>query len=272
MNAQDRVVDLLQQEFTRLQTRNPGFSLRAFARRLDLAPSLLSEILRGKSRVTRKTGEKVLMHIGQGPDQIQHLISELRPRIDRARAREKSNPVRHYSTLNMDQFHLISEWEHFAVFSLAATAGFAGEPMAIGKTLGIPTRKARTVLERLLAMGLLSRSVDGHVTATCPDIRTTSDIPNIYIRRAHLENLELARRSMNEDALDETDYSVLTLAIDPDKIPEAKKRIREFRLSLGQFLESGVRRRVARLSIQFFPLSNRKKVPRKSRKEDNHVD
>ena len=47
----------------------------------------------------------------------------------------------------------------------------------------------------------------------------------------------------------------MTLAIDPEKIPEAKLIIREFRKKMGSLLNSGTKREVYQLGIQFYPVT-----------------
>jgi hypothetical protein len=47
----------------------------------------------------------------------------------------------------------------------------------------------------------------------------------------------------------------MTMAVDPGKIPEAKKRILKFARELCEFMEAGKRSRVYELSVSLFPIS-----------------
>jgi hypothetical protein len=52
------------------------------------------------------------------------------------------------------------------------------------------------------------------------------------------------------------DFSSMMMAIDPDKISEAKTIIREFRLKMDSLMEQGHKREIYQLAIQFYPLSH----------------
>ena len=103
-------------------------------------------------------------------------------------------------------------------------------------------------------MGLLVQRDDGQWRASGEALCTTTDVADISIRKAHFESLELARMSLERDAIDERDFSHITMAIDKKRIPEAKRRIREFRRSLCEFLEGGDKEKVYRLNVQIFPM------------------
>ena len=55
------------------------------------------------------------------------------------------------------------------------------------------------------------------------------------------------------------DFTSMTMAIDPEKLTEAKKKIREFRRGLSEFLEAGKKEEVYRLNIQLVPVTKRGK-------------
>ena len=57
----------LQQEFFQRQRRNPRYSLRAFARDLELSPSTLSEILNGRHRPQAATIGKICQRLSLAP-------------------------------------------------------------------------------------------------------------------------------------------------------------------------------------------------------------
>jgi transcriptional regulator with XRE-family HTH domain len=47
------------------RSRNPAFSLRAFARKLEMSPSAISELLNGKRRVSRKLASRIVGNLGR---------------------------------------------------------------------------------------------------------------------------------------------------------------------------------------------------------------
>jgi uncharacterized protein (TIGR02147 family) len=157
--------------------------------------------------------------------------------------------------LTVDHFNVISDWYHFAILSLAETQDFNDEPAAIARRLNITKTQASAALERLTRLGMLERGPSGKLFATGASYSSSDDLVSSALRKSHAQNLELARRSLEEDAMEERDFISATMAIDPALLPEAKRRLREFRADLCAFLESGAKKEVYKVSMQLFPLS-----------------
>lgn len=244
--AHSEIQKLLAMELARLQGRNPAYSLRSFARKLDLAPSALSEILRGKRPLTAKSARRVLDRLCVAPDKARQVLAALS---------SKSEAAREFQHLNMDHFHVISDWYYFAILSLAETKDFRGDADWIANRLGIPRGASKNALERLERLEMLARDDEGRLRPTGVQFATSSDIADLSVRKQHRQNLDLAHRSLDRDAVDGRDFSSMSMAIDPALIPEAKNRIKKFRRELCAFMESGEKKEVYRICIQLFPLT-----------------
>lgn len=59
----------LAEELASRKQRNPAYSLRAFARRLQMSPSFLSEVLKGKKAVSPSRAEALRMML-TSPEEI----------------------------------------------------------------------------------------------------------------------------------------------------------------------------------------------------------
>ena len=60
----DLFKQLLRDELQKRRSRNPYYSLRAFARDMDVSPSRLSEVMNGKDVPTLETGRKMIDALG----------------------------------------------------------------------------------------------------------------------------------------------------------------------------------------------------------------
>ena len=115
-------------------------------------------------------------------------------------------------------------------------------------------------VERLLEIGLLKKEgakvvkANGFVTTADPE--TTAPA----LKRRQNQILQKSMESLENDSIDIRNHSSITMAIDPAKIPEAKKRIREFGRSLCEYLESGARKEVYEFSLNLFPLSKTRRT------------
>ena len=253
MQAQKQIQQLLAERLTQVRIKNPAFSVRAFARQLKIGPAALSEILNGKRQVSRPFAERLAERLCLDPIERAKILDAF---PDRARRKPGVNArAARMLQLDMDHFRIISDWYHFGILSLAETAGFRDEPAWIAARLGIAIRDAESALDRLERLDLLRRLPQGRLVPTGVQYTTSDDISNLSLRKAHAQNLELARVSLETDPVDARDFTAITMAIDPAKLPEAKRRIREFRNELCAFLESGDKTEVYKLSVQMIPLS-----------------
>ncbi|MEK6705048.1 MAG: TIGR02147 family protein [Bdellovibrionota bacterium] len=258
-NAQHEIKKLMVSEWTKSRSNNPSYSLRALARKLRLPPSAVSEIIKRNRRITAKMAEKILRGLCVDSQTAQGLIVECaKPIKKKTKMRPGSitdSVGPNFAQLTLDQFHVISDWYCTAILALAETEGFKSDINWIAGRFGVATKHIECAIERLLRLGLLEKTASGKILSKQAQFTTPSDIADPSIRKSHFENLELARRSLEVDPVEARDFSIMTIAADPELLPEAKKRIKAFRRELMQFLESGKKREVFRLSIQLFGLS-----------------
>lgn len=84
---------------------------------------------------------------------------------------------------------------------------------------------------------------------------TTTDITSSGIRHFQKQILEKTISSLETDDILERDITSITIAINENKIPEAKAEIKKFRLKMSEFLGTGEKTRVYNLGIHLIPLS-----------------
>jgi uncharacterized protein (TIGR02147 family) len=253
VEAQAAVQNLLRTRFAEAQRVNPGYSLRAYARKLGVHVGALTYIINGKRNVSRKLAERIATRLPLDPQARAELLT-LFPEKRKKNAAPASVLPR-YLEVSAAQFRMMSEWEHLAVLSLSRCEDFRGEEPWIARRLGISEARSTKVVERLLALGLLARGEDGRLTRTTESIRTSDDVAELSIRHHHDENLSLAKESLHRDPVARRDFTSITLAIDPANLSVAKERIRQFTDELSDLLETGNRTEVFRLSTQLFPLT-----------------
>jgi len=243
----------LNEAFAETQGKNPLFSLRAFARRLELSPSALSEILKGKRRVSKKLALRVVENLGLPNAESERLLSLFPER--QMKNREKSPYQTPMVQLPRDQYQIIAEWYHFAILSLAELPGFVLKPEWISRRLNITTENAEGALERLERLGLLVRDAQGVLQTSGLDYTTPDEVKESSLRKAHHTNFELAKLSLDRDSMESRDFTATTMAIDVSRLPAAKKMIREFQDRLSVYLEGGTKNEVYKICVQLFPVS-----------------
>lgn len=247
---------IIQNEFKRLQGKNPKFSLRSFAKKIQLHPSLVSKILTGKGSITLTTFAKICSALRLESEEIQKITHHLRKRNLRILNGLPTNKIAGvYTLLKDEQLEVLSHWKYFAILSLFETQKFDGTLKNIQTQLGLTSSAALEGVSRLIRLGLLENSELPHTyRITGKNFETTTDIPHALIRKFLNDGLKLAQSALAETPIDQRDYSSITIAINKSKIPAAKKMILEFRRKLAGFLEEGPKEEVYRLSIQLFPV------------------
>lgn len=156
--------------------------------------------------------------------------------------------------LGLDLFRCISDWYHYAILELTFTEGFQPNPEWIAERLGISLNEVRYAIDRLLELGLLERhgdsfrKIDSHITTADKHLTTPA------LRRRQRQILEKAGDAVDSVPLDRRSQTAMTMAIDPELLPIAKRMIEDFTLKLCTFLESKKRKQVYEMSVSLFPL------------------
>ncbi len=259
--------DCLQQELARRCEKNQRYSLRAFAKALNVDVAALSRILSGRLIPSPLTTRKILDRLALGPEEREAFVASL---ADAERSRSmakiggtwvasKTAAAPRPKELSLDMFRVIADWYHYAILELTFTPDFNDSPSWIAQQLGISPAAAKMAIDRLLALELLSRDKKGRLRKT--DVQITTGDKHLTTpahRRRQKEILEKALESLENDPIEKRSQTAMTMAIDPAKLPEAKKMVEEFTRKLCAFLESGKQKQVYEMSISVFPLQKEK--------------
>lgn len=241
--------DLLISELEQRRIKNPSFSVRALAKKLNMSHSAVSEIINGKRSVSEKLAGKIADRLMLDPKQKDDLMTKFNSQKTRLTTALQ---------LTADQYRIIADWYHFAILSLSETDSFKGDSEWIARRLELNPKIIEEAVKRLVRMGFLKLNKAGELVPTKQQFHSTDGVPSAALRRTHAQNLELAQQSLDSDDLEIRDFSAMTMAIDPRKIPEARKMLRQFRNELSDFLESGKKTEVYKLCLQLFPLTRGK--------------
>lgn len=240
----------LQDEFERRTAHNQHYSMRAFARDLRLDAASLSGILAGKRPLTAKAAKQVLEQLKVDPELklelLMNVLDDLPP-----------NAPPEYSNLDSTRLSPIVGWEHFAILSLMQTRDFRSANDWIALRLGIDTETVAQALANLEHAGLISVH-DGQLRAVEVNVASTTDIPSKSIREGLRQYIQKSIEALEQTPVEARDITGMTMAINPRKLPEAKRMIASFRRRLCNLLEKDTSElsEVYRLNIQLFPLSN----------------
>lgn len=233
-------------ELLQAQARNPNYSMRAYARRLGLPQSALSEIISAKRKITAQYAKKIVQALDLSPQTQAQLLASSESDLG-------------FRSLDMDTFHLIADWQYFAILSLAETEDFQSSAEWIARRLGISEKAATQALDTLKRLGLVNvHPRTQEIVVTGDQFVAISEVAEPAMKKAARQDLELAEAALNKTKFEQRDFTAMTLCFDPARMDEAKELIKKFRRSFSKTMESKRKTEVYKLSIQLFPLTERK--------------
>ncbi len=253
---------ILRYELAQRQGRNPGYSLRAFARDLRVSVSMLSDVLNGKHGFSARAANKVAAAMDLRPHEAEYfcdLVECTEGRTEEARAAAQARLRKHqehsaFTEMQLDAFHVVADWYHMAILDLMAFSSFRDDPQWIAKHLKITAIEAQEALLRLLRLGMIQRTSDGLREST-KFSQVGQDTPSAAIRRFHEQMLLKARQALLEQHVDDREFTTAVVPIAAEDMPRIKARIREFQrdliLSLARVPKKN---RLCTFAIQFFKI------------------
>lgn len=267
--------DFLRREFASRKSKNPHYSLRAYARDLDFLPPKLSQTLNGKCGISRKRGHVLAQRLGLSASEEEAFLLMIDSEHSRSPQQRKEAQDRlaqlkekiqaNFPEFALEKFAVIRDWYHFAILELTETKDFVGCPKWMAQQLSLKENLIEEAIERLIKLELLKKT-SSSLEQTHKDLATPSEIPSRDIKEHHLQILSQAQNRLEKTTVAERDYSATTLAIDSQKIDAAKKALKEFRRQFCIDVQEGENKdRVYCLSMQFFPLDESKKEDVNSR-------
>jgi uncharacterized protein (TIGR02147 family) len=267
MSTQEKTTSsILRDVLARKISRNPGYSLRAFARDLGVSHTYLSLVMNGHKPLSMR---KVLLFsklLELSPDESSSFIRagtrDLRNRAirnpaPRARsAEEQASPILYYE-LESDRHSVLEEWYHLPIMDLTQTDGFRNDPKWIARRLGISPEQVKSAVNRLLRLQLLKEE-NGTLVKTTNSLTIHPKESTRVLRAYHQSMIQKAWHALDSDRAEDIEarnITAVTMPVDPARIEEAKKRISKFRRQLWKFLEGGNTTELYQFNLQLFPLS-----------------
>ncbi len=260
MSVKNEFIKNLKSELKKRIDSNAHYSLRAFARDLDIEPSLLSKILRDQYSITENMVRRLSVGLGKSPDEIENLAQKIiHERLENRRAHARQSGS--FQCIQSDHFEYLSEWYYMAILHLIETVDFKPDPQWCAERLSLSVQEVDEAFERLLRLGYIEKT-EGVFYVRQPQY-STLNFPNtsVYLRKMQRQVLEKAIEAMEEVPFDLRHQSTLTFAVDANLIPKMVKEINSFRRNMNTLCsaESKVFNEVYHLSFSLYPVTTRGK-------------
>ncbi|MGE0615628.1 MAG: TIGR02147 family protein, partial [Bacteriovoracia bacterium] len=214
---------------------NPAYSLRAFARWLGVAPSLLSDVANGNKNFSQSTAARVARKLGLNPSETEYfclLVQQEKAKNPEARAVVASrlstlNPHRETQDLSVDTFRAIADWYHIPILAMTELPDFDFQARDVAKRLGISNAEADAAISRLIRLELIERDAGGKYRRVHFNPIFKTQAAHQGLRHFHRQMLERAISSLDGQTSQEKYIGSETFVMDEASLREAGILIEE---------------------------------------------
>lgn len=230
----------LQSEFNRRKESNPAYSIRAFARYLNLDQSTLSKVFKGERHFNSETMAKCLERL-KTPESI---LSEIKKTYETLQG--------DFEPLEEVMLDMMASWKYWAILEFLKIHSSPDESR-IAEHFHIDVSETETILDHLKRLGF----IDEKLKLLKPNNKWTDNYRTSEARRELQKGLlKLSLNAIDKYSVQDRYHGSLTVAIPKKRLPLIKTRISEFQEELGQYAQKDCPLdEVYQLTISFFPLS-----------------
>lgn len=253
----ERTLAVVNKYLSRKKDNNSSYSNRAFARDLELSPSYVSELLRGKKLIPYKQIEKFIsvLDIDQADAAEIKLAYSPDEYIETYKKNTSNKSVMKNWKLNSrKQLNVLHKWYHIPMIDLVTCKNFDGD---FANAFNISNEEADIAVDYLEEVGLIAK-VEGRYQKTDLKLQFFSKDSRDEFKNYHSQLLE---KSLEElEKREEEDYKKRliissSVAIDNNKVEYFKKRLSDFMQELSAEMSSDDCNQVYHFGMQFHPLS-----------------
>lgn len=239
--------DLLKAVFTERRSKNTSYSLRAFARDLEISPASLSGILRGVKVPSIRTIRQCAAHLGWSEDYTKKVILDLQ--IYRNYLNDSGEESVFYVGADFDDLDV--SWSLFAIFQLSYLADNSSSPIWISKRLNVSIEEVQKSLDFLLQNKCIEIVEDKMVPKARPVL--VSDFRSEKLREVQKNMLKRCESFMSSDHDDLRKGVLHFTLIDPDHLKRFSDLMITFCREIDKLSVPGDNSRLYSVMIQAFP-------------------
>lgn len=247
------------------QKKNASYSKSALARDMGISQPLLSLIFGKRRPLTTVQAKRASILLKLSHEEEKELVestlrsegnARIRKQLDAQKLKADSNRMKE---LDFDQFSALAQWFHMPIIALISTKAFRRDYQWVARKIGISATEAKEAVERLIRLGMVTENAKGDLKLSQDRIDLTPKKSEVAIRAHHAQMMRLAEETMktqtDEQSWMKRDISSLSLAVDSQKVPEAKLLIQKFREEMSALLTEGNISEVYQFNVQLFPIT-----------------
>lgn len=250
---------VLQHRLAEISEKNPLFSLRALARKIQVSPSHLSRVMRGEKKFSYQCTIRLARELDLSQKHTELILKNFEKNVVKKKKETLTQKdQRQQKILEFENFRLIADWYHFPILELIRTKGFVSSDAWIAKKLSLPIPVVNTALKRLESLGFISGQPSAIKLEHAEILKTPNDIQSIAIRKHHTQMLQKATEALEIQNISQREFQALNLNFNRKDINNAKAAIRKFTKDFNKKFSQKSGEDVYQLNLQFFSLTQEK--------------
>lgn len=264
------VATILTSFFEKKKRESKTLSIRSLARRFDLSPSFIHQVLKGKKVASPELYDNLCRFLDIDVEKRDYIINQclkakglLAPNAKRLTTFELDSVVKENSwkPISRDSFELLKEWHYIPVAEATRLAAYDGTAKFIANALGIDLALAEDALAKLATAGILTEK-NGRLVKAETYTDFSSQHGKEEIRQFHIENMKRAIRALGEklsaEEVEARLVTSLTFGCREDDVPLIKQKLAGFMQSLSEEFSSRPADRIYQFAVQFLPVDEKK--------------
>jgi uncharacterized protein (TIGR02147 family) len=249
MGWENEFYQVLRDEFEELKKKNGRYSLRAFAHRLKVSPSALSQMMSGKLKweLSAERAQELLLRLSLSDAQKTRLLTLM----GRPFQRERKN-------VDVKDFSIILDETYPTVLACHDLPKEERTVEKIGRRIGVHPEDVGRVIDELVKKGYLKRNYVDDVIESTPEYWAAGDgPPQQIIRQYHKKNMLLAAKMVDQIPCEERHFSSMTFVGRMGQLENLRQEIRNFQEKVMNLMNQDDQNdEVFRFSVCLFPIRN----------------
>lgn len=253
----EKILRIVDKYLLRKKGNNSSYSNRALARDLELSPSFVSDILKGKKTLPFKHIDKVIGVLDI--DQSDATELKLAYTFDQFIAPAKNKLVRkeshnQWSLGTRAEMKVLSKWYYVAILDLVSCHHFEGD---FAGALNITQEEADEAVDFLESEGLILKN-DGRYIKSKLKLQFSSKESKQEFRNYHSRLLDKSKEELLKTDHEDFEKRLIisySVALNSKKKDYFKKRLADLMAEMAAEISEGECDQVYHLGLQFYPLS-----------------
>lgn len=249
---------ILNKALKRLQKANASMSVRKLADKIGVSHVFLRKLLQGEANIPIRRLESIAKAFQLDELSLGELRSLAKKQTDTpAASDEKPKAILKYDEESRNTYTALAHWYELPLLDLLTCDEEDLTTKGIAQRLQISEREVTDAFLRLKAVGLISEE-NGRLQKNSQYLRFPTKSSHPVIQNYYMEVLKRAQQELkktSQDSFEKRLIANMTIAVDIDRLPEAKERLQKFIYDLSIELSQGKATEVYFLTTCFFPVT-----------------